>query len=44
MPPFINRPKHAATSSSTTATMEADPAQPQHLITELQVGYRLVGL
>ncbi|MGC5701345.1 response regulator [Pseudomonas sp. NFXW11] len=24
--------------------LEADPAQPQHLITELQVGYRLVGL
>ena len=24
--------------------IEADPAQPQHLITELQVGYRLVGL
>lgn len=24
--------------------IEADPAQPQHLITELQVGYRIVGL
>jgi two-component system KDP operon response regulator KdpE len=24
--------------------LEADPAQPQHLMTELQVGYRLAGL
>jgi hypothetical protein len=24
--------------------LEDDPAQPRHLITELQVGYRLVGL
>lgn len=24
--------------------LEADPAQPQHFITELQVGYRLMGL
>jgi two-component system KDP operon response regulator KdpE len=24
--------------------LEDDPAQPRHLITELQVGYRVVGL
>jgi two-component system KDP operon response regulator KdpE len=24
--------------------IEIDPAQPRHLVTELQVGYRLVGL
>jgi len=42
---YIDRPHYLRVHMAhLRQKLEADPAQPQHFITELQVGYRLMGL
>lgn len=44
-PEYLDRPHYLRVHmANLRQKIEADAAQPQHLITELQVGYRLVGL
>lgn len=44
-PEYLDRPHYLRVHmANLRQKVEADAAQPQHLITELQVGYRLVGL
>ena len=44
-PEYLDRPHYLRVHlANLRQKIEADPAQPRHLLTELQVGYRLVGL
>ena len=44
-PEYLDRPHYLRVHmANLRQKIEADPAQPAHLLTELQVGYRLVGL
>ena len=44
-PEYLDRPHYLRVHmANLRQKIEADPAQPVHLLTELQVGYRLVGL
>ena len=44
-PEYLDRPHYLRVHmAKLRQKLEAEPAQPQHLITELQVGYRLAGL
>lgn len=44
-PEYLDRPHYLRVHmANLRQKVEADPAQPAHLLTELQVGYRLVGL
>ena len=44
-PEYLDRPHYLRVHmANLRQKIEAEPAQPQHLITELQVGYRLAGL
>ena len=44
-PEYLDRPHYLRVHmANLRQKVEADPAQPVHLLTELQVGYRLVGL
>ncbi|HTJ95765.1 MAG TPA: winged helix-turn-helix domain-containing protein, partial [Pararobbsia sp.] len=44
-PGYANRPQYLRVYMvALRQKLEADPAQPLHLMTELQVGYRLAGL
>jgi two-component system KDP operon response regulator KdpE len=44
-PAYVDRPQYLRVHMANLRhKLEDDPAQPQHLVTELQVGYRLVGL
>ena len=45
IPEYLDRPHYLRVHmANLRQKVEADPAQPVHLLTELQVGYRLVGL
>lgn len=44
-PEYLDRPHYLRVHmANLRQKIEADPAQPRHVLTELQVGYRLVGL
>ena len=44
-PEYLDRPHYLRVHmANLRQKLESDPAQPRHLVTELQVGYRLVGL
>ncbi len=44
-PEYLDRPHYLRVHmANLRQKIEAEPAQPRHLLTELQVGYRLVGL
>ena len=44
-PEYLDRPHYLRVHmANLRQKVEADPAQPRHVLTELQVGYRLVGL
>lgn len=44
-PEYLDRPHYLRVHmANLRQKIEAEPAQPRHLVTELQVGYRLVGL
>jgi two-component system KDP operon response regulator KdpE len=44
-PTYVDRPQYLRVyMAGIRQKLEGDPARPKHLITELQVGYRLAGL